>query len=143
MSDDEKYKQLKTLMECRGDLENPEKYIEELQELTRNFGSAPEFKKILKINKVLSEKHRLIMLEIILKKGDICICELSNAWGFKNLSQPTISHHIQKLEDVGLIEGIKSGKFIHYRIKKEEIQNYLEILKKIFETKHKRAKERK
>ncbi len=45
----------------------------------------------------------------------MCICELSTVL---DLTQPTISHHVKILEQAGLINGVKSGKFIHYQVKK-------------------------
>ena len=55
------------------------------------------------------------MIYNLINKKEMCICELST---ILDLSQPSISHHVKILEQAGLIEGVKSGKFIHYQIKK-------------------------
>ena len=127
MSEEIEYNQLKILMECKGDLTDPNKYVKDLKNLSEKIESNPEFKKIIKINKSISERNRLLILELLRENEEMCICELTFAL---DLSQQTISHHLQKLEDAKLIEGIKSGKFIHYRLKKTNIKNYLEIFKK-------------
>ncbi|MHA1300697.1 MAG: ArsR/SmtB family transcription factor [Candidatus Helarchaeota archaeon] len=125
MSGENEDKQLKTLMECKGNLTDPRQYKEELIELRKSFESNSEFKKLIKISKALYEKNRLLILKLLQEKGEMCICELSIAF---DLSQPTISHHLQKLEDAELIEGVKSGKFIHYRLKKSNIVSYSKII---------------
>ena len=72
--------------------------------------------------------NRFLIFQMLIEKEEMCICEFSIAL---NLKQSTISHHLQKLEESDLIEGIKSGKFIHYRIKKSGIQKYLDLIDKI------------
>ncbi len=130
MSSENEEKQLKALMECKGDLVDLKQYKEDLIEIRKKVESDPEFKKLIKISKALYEKKRLLILQLLQKKGEMCICELCIAF---DLSQPTISHHLQKLESVDLIEGIKSGKFIHYRLKKTGIKNYKKLVETIIE----------
>ncbi|MFX0138486.1 MAG: ArsR/SmtB family transcription factor, partial [Candidatus Hodarchaeota archaeon] len=125
---DIEYQQLKILMECKEDSIDVNEYINELKQLKENLKNNHEFKKFIKINKTLSEKNRLLIFQMLLLKDEMCICEFSITL---DLKQSTISHHLQKLEDVDLIEGIKSGKFIHYRIKKSGIQNYLQLIDEI------------
>jgi DNA-binding transcriptional ArsR family regulator len=45
-------------------------------------------------------------------------------------SQPSISFHLRKLEESGLIIGWKKGKFTHYDIVKEQLKNYLTLVNK-------------
>jgi ArsR family transcriptional regulator len=44
----------------------------------------------------------------------ICICDFTAGLG---LSQPTISHHMAKLRDAGLVESEKRGIWIYYRLR--------------------------
>jgi ArsR family transcriptional regulator len=74
----------------------------------------------------LSNKKRLIILNI-LKEKDRCVCELEATL---DESQPSISHHLKILEDVGLIRGWKKGKFTHYDLIKKQLELYLNLLHK-------------
>jgi ArsR family transcriptional regulator len=52
----------------------------------------------------------------------MCVCELTATL---NLSQSTISHHIHKLKQAGLIYGVKKGKFTYYQIDKNIEKKYM------------------
>ena len=81
-----------------------------------NFGSA------------ISSIERLIILNS-LKEKDRCVCELE---AILDKSQSTISHHLRKLERANLIMSWKKGSYTYYGLKKEELQSFLEILNKVF-----------
>ncbi|MBA3842718.1 MAG: winged helix-turn-helix transcriptional regulator [Actinobacteria bacterium] len=51
--------------------------------------------------------------------GPVCICELVDPIG---LSQPTISHHMKKLVDAGLLEREQEGKWAYYSINPAAIE---------------------
>ncbi len=121
-------KQLKALAECKADYKDLNKYVADLKRLKHEIEQKFYFEDLLKVYKALSDKNRLLIFEMLLEKGEMCICEFSIALG---KSQPTISHHIQKLEAANLIEGIKSGKFIHYRIKKESAAQIIHQLSQL------------
>ncbi|MHA1313748.1 MAG: ArsR/SmtB family transcription factor [Candidatus Helarchaeota archaeon] len=112
-------KQLKTLAECKGDTADLKKIVDDLSNSKTKIENNSSFSQSLKMYKALSEKNRLLIFEMLLEREEMCICEFTIALG---KSQPTISHHLQKLEDANLVVGIKSGKFIHYRIKKESVK---------------------
>ena len=65
-----------------------------------------DFKSIVKLTKSLAGDTRLKILEELIKE-EICICKLS---GILNVSQPTVSAHIQQLEESGLINLIPQGR---------------------------------
>lgn len=64
--------------------------------------------------KALADPTRLTMLAS-LWKGDapICVCDFTAGLG---LSQPTISHHMAKLKEAGLVDSEKRGIWIYYRV---------------------------
>ncbi|MHA1270362.1 MAG: ArsR/SmtB family transcription factor [Candidatus Helarchaeota archaeon] len=124
---DTEEKQLKSLLECKGTDINLIEYIEDLKLLKKSIEENHKFSEFLKINKALSDKNRFLMFELLLEKDEMCICEFSIALG---LTQPTISHHLKILEFSGLIEGLKSGNFMHYKIKNNKLLNYIEFLKR-------------
>lgn len=65
--------------------------------------------------KALADPHRLTILASLWKaQGPICICDFTAGLA---LSQPTISHHMARLKDAGLVESDKSGIWIYYRLR--------------------------
>jgi DNA-binding transcriptional ArsR family regulator len=128
MSSEIERSQLETLMRCKkGDKTDLKKYIANIRDLAIEIRERNDFIFLYKINKALSDKNRLVMFNLILEKGEMCICEFSIAL---NLSQPTISHHLRKLENSELIKGEKSGDFIHFKIVKSNLKRYLELINK-------------
>jgi len=65
--------------------------------------------------KALADPTRLtIMASLWRADAPICICDLTAGLG---LGQSTISHHMAKLKDAGLVESDKRGIWIHYRVR--------------------------
>ena len=64
--------------------------------------------------KALADPTRLTILASLWKaKTPICICDFTAGLG---LSQPTISHHMAKLKEIGLVDSEKRGIWIYYRL---------------------------
>ena len=68
----------------------------------------------------LADKHRLKIVSTLLKfgSGACCVCDFESTLG---LSQPTVSYHLKRLLDVGLLEREKRGTFAYYRLAPEAI----------------------
>ena len=56
---------------------------------------------------------RLLSLVASHHDGEACVCVLNDAF---DLSQPTISHHLKVLHQVGLLDRSKRGVWVYYRI---------------------------
>lgn len=128
MSEDVELKQLEVLMKCKEEGTDINKYIDDLKQLQEEVENNQDFIDLLKIFKALADKTRFLIFQLLVHKEEMCICEFQV---LTDLKQPTISHHVQKLEEIDLIEGIKRGKFIHYRLKNSSILEYLKLIKKI------------
>jgi DNA-binding transcriptional ArsR family regulator len=64
--------------------------------------------------KALADPTRLIMIASLWKaKAPICICDFTAEL---ELSQPTLSHHMAKLKEAGLVESEKRGIWMYYRL---------------------------
>jgi ArsR family transcriptional regulator, arsenate/arsenite/antimonite-responsive transcriptional repressor len=64
--------------------------------------------------KALADPTRLTMIASLWKaKTPICICDFTAGL---DLSQPTISHHMAKLKEVGLVDSEKDGIWVYYRL---------------------------
>ncbi len=65
--------------------------------------------------KALSDPTRLRLLSHIAAGGcgDVCACDLAEPLG---ISQPTVSHHMKKLVDAGLLTRRQRGRWAHYSV---------------------------
>jgi ArsR family transcriptional regulator len=65
--------------------------------------------------KALSDDTRQSILKM-LEPGEKCVCEIVQAF---EVSQPTISHHLDILKRAGLIESRRKGQNIYYSLNKK------------------------
>jgi len=64
--------------------------------------------------KALADPHRLAMLATLARAdGDVCVCDFTGALP---LEQPTVSHHLRILREVGLVTCERRGTWVYYRI---------------------------
>ena len=49
----------------------------------------------------------------------VCICDLVEPLG---LSQPTVSHHMKKLLDAGLVEREQRGKWAYFSLRRDAVE---------------------
>jgi ArsR family transcriptional regulator len=67
--------------------------------------------------KALGDDTRLAILGFLATAGDaLCVCDIENH--VKELSQPTISHHLRQLREAGLVTAERRGTWIYYAIDK-------------------------
>jgi ArsR family transcriptional regulator, arsenate/arsenite/antimonite-responsive transcriptional repressor len=66
------------------------------------------------ILKLLGDKTRLTMLKL-LDEHTCCVCEFVEIF---QVSQPSISQHLRKLRDVGLVKEERKGQWIFYSLNK-------------------------
>ncbi|KHL96783.1 HTH-type transcriptional repressor AseR [compost metagenome] len=71
--------------------------------------------------KLLGDKTRLTMMKL-LEKQECCVCELVEI--FKT-SQPSVSQHLRKLKDAGLVKENRKGQWIFYSVNPNSIQHEL------------------
>ena len=91
-------------------IEDSEKRLNKLEVLEQEvlkIENDSKIQNILKLFKALSNKNRLLILWLIMN-GIRCACEIEHILG---LSQSIVSHHINELIEVGVIQIIKSGKW--------------------------------
>jgi ArsR family transcriptional regulator, arsenate/arsenite/antimonite-responsive transcriptional repressor len=67
--------------------------------------------------KALGDPARVRIVNLLAAKGgEVCACEFEPALG---LSQPTVSHHLKKLTDAGLLDREQRGKWAYFSINRE------------------------
>ena len=77
--------------------------------------------------KALCDENRLKILEMI-KDGEICACKLLEEL---QIVQSTLSHHMKILCDSGIVVGRKEGKWTHYSINPQGVEDAKKILDRI------------
>jgi ArsR family transcriptional regulator len=67
--------------------------------------------------KALGDPARVRIVNLLAAKGgEVCACEFEPSLG---LSQPTVSHHLRKLTDAGLLDREQRGKWAYFSINTE------------------------
>lgn len=111
-------KRLKRLVEsgfCS--CEKASEYGDELRELADKEMSKEGASAKSKVFKALADTTRLRVLGL-LSVREMCVCEVMVAL---DLTQPTASHHLGILENVGLVKKRKEGKWVFYRLANPEV----------------------
>jgi len=85
---------------------------------------------MLRVFKSLSDRTRLRIVRLLLDR-DLCVCELMFVL---NMAQSRVSHQLRILRDAGLVEDVRDGQWIIYRIP-PEIRATLIPLLGLFDTK--------
>lgn len=85
------------------------------QPLTAQPLSEEQAEKIAPMLKALADPVRLRLLSLVAshRDGEACVCDLNDAF---DLSQPTISHHLKVLHEVGLLTRDKRGTWVYYAV---------------------------
>ncbi|TET63393.1 ArsR family transcriptional regulator [Candidatus Bathyarchaeota archaeon] len=94
-----------------------EKYAAELKQLAEKLADPDFLRRKSRLLKSLANETRLKML-MLLTIREMCVCELTVAL---DLTQPTASHHLNILQNVGLVKDRKEGKWVFYSVAKPEV----------------------
>ena len=62
---------------------------------------------------LLSDQTRLRSLVLLLREGELCVCELTHAL---DIIQPKVSRHLALMRDKGVVQTRREGQWIYYRI---------------------------
>jgi ArsR family transcriptional regulator, arsenate/arsenite/antimonite-responsive transcriptional repressor len=70
--------------------------------------------------KALADPARVRIVNALATTDEpVCACEFEPALG---LAQPTISHHLKKLTDAGLLEREQRGKWAYFSLKRDAVE---------------------
>ncbi|NVM19793.1 MAG: winged helix-turn-helix transcriptional regulator [Candidatus Lokiarchaeota archaeon] len=114
-------KEIESLFKCCGIDRDINDYLEDLERFRDEILSKEDFNETVNYFNALGNDVRYLIYNLIGKK-EMCVCELTATL---NLSQSTISHHIHKLKQAGLIYGVQKGKFTYYQIDKNIEKKYM------------------
>ena len=84
---------------------------------------------VAEVLKAIADPTRLqMLLALRAAKEPACICDFTATFG---LSQPTVSHHMKKLRDAGLVDATRKGIWTYYALRPhlpERIRRIVEAL---------------
>lgn len=75
-----------------------------------------KYRKQSELFSALANGTRVAILDIIMKYGEVCTCELENAL---DIPQPTVTVHLQKLYVHGILTKREEWKYTYYSIDKK------------------------
>ena len=76
--------------------------------------------------RALSDPTRVKIVNMLARSDEpVCVCEFVPA---VELSQPTVSHHLKKLTDAGLLEREERGKWAYYSLSGEAVERLASLV---------------
>jgi ArsR family transcriptional regulator len=83
--------------------------------------SDAEAAELERLFKVLADRNRVKILNILLRAGGepVCVCEFTDAL---DLAQPTVSYHLKLLREAGLLDRERRGTFAYFRIRQDAME---------------------
>jgi len=79
--------------------------------------STDEAEATAELFRALGDPARVRIVNVLATNaGPVCVCELTEPLG---LAQPTVSHHMKKLLDAGLVDREQRGKWAYYSLRRE------------------------
>jgi ArsR family transcriptional regulator len=81
--------------------------------------SVSEAEATAEVFKALADPARVRIVNVLANSAEpVCVCHLIEPLG---LSQPTVSHHLKKLTDAGLLDREQRGKWAYYALRAEAV----------------------
>ena len=74
--------------------------------------------------KALADEKRLRIVEL-LAGGERCVCHLQEEL---DVAQPLLSFHLKKLKEAGLVTDRREGRWVHYSLDREALDELREVL---------------
>ena len=68
----------------------------------------------VKVGKALSDPTRIRILSCLAAR-ELCVSEMVH---LMDLGQPAVSRHLGILRDAGLVEDVREGKYVNYRLRR-------------------------
>lgn len=76
--------------------------------------------------RALGDPARVRVLNLLATSGEpVCICNLIEPLG---LSQPTVSHHMRRLLDAGLVEREQRGKWAYFSLRHAAVEKLAAVV---------------
>jgi ArsR family transcriptional regulator, arsenate/arsenite/antimonite-responsive transcriptional repressor len=73
-----------------------------------------DLENIVRVAKALSDPTRVRILHVLAGR-ELCVCEMVE---LIDRGQPTVSRHLGILRDAGLVEDVRDGQWVNYRLRR-------------------------
>lgn len=87
--------------------------VADYKQVAKDAQKAPAFAVALARAKAMSDEKRLTALALIKRRGEMCACEIQAGL---DLTHGTVSHHMALLEEAGLVEPERRGRWTYYKL---------------------------
>ena len=82
--------------------------------------SATAVDELTTVAKALSDPVRLQVVDVLRRQaGEVCVCDLERLF---DISQPTLSHHLRKLREAGLVGVVRRAQWAYYFVIPEKLE---------------------
>ncbi len=89
--------------------------------------SAEQASATAELFKALADPARVRIVNLLATSDEpVCVCNLIEPLG---LAQPTVSHHLKKLTDAGLLEREQRGKWAYFSLNPEAVSRLEELVR--------------
>ena len=79
-----------------------------------------EAERVARVAKALGDPVRLQLVDVLRKHaGKVCVCELVPLF---DVAQPTLSHHLKKLREAGVVASERQGLWAYYYVLPDALQ---------------------
>jgi ArsR family transcriptional regulator len=79
-----------------------------------------EAERMAQLAKAIADPVRLQLVDVLRKHaGKVCVCELVPLF---DISQPTLSHHLKKLREAGIVDSERHGLWAYYYVLPDALQ---------------------
>jgi ArsR family transcriptional regulator len=69
---------------------------------------------IVRVGKALGDPTRVQLLACLATR-ELCVCELVH---LMEVGQPAVSRHLRILREAGMVDDVRDGKFVNYRLRR-------------------------
>lgn len=78
------------------------------------------------IFRALADPHRVKIVNLLATSGEpVCACDIIAPLG---ISQPTVSHHLKKLTDAGLLNREQRGKWAYFSLNHDALRTLAAVV---------------
>jgi len=75
---------------------------------------------LVAVAKALADPVRLQVVDVLRRQaGEVCVCDLQSLF---DISQPTLSHHLRRLREAGLVGVVRRGQWAYYYVRPERLE---------------------
>ena len=76
--------------------------------------------RLAQLSKALGDPIRMQLVDVLRKHaGKVCVCELVPLF---DISQPTLSHHLKKLREAGIVDSERRGLWAYYYVRADALK---------------------